>query len=232
MSGFLTSISRDFFSLLYPPACAACSSVLLNQENHICTACLYNMARTNFHLDPDNSMAQLFWGRVKIENAAALYFFEKGSKCRKILHQIKYRGKKNLARYLGEIYGNDLLRSGQLTDVDILIPVPLHASKLKRRGFNQSEWFAGGLADILGKPLITKVLVRFLGTGTQTSKSRPERWENVKNSFRVRYPDIVEGKHILLVDDVVTTGATLEACAAALLKNSDVRVSILTMAFA
>jgi ComF family protein len=190
------------------------------------------MPRTNFHLDAHNPMAQVFWGRVKLENAAAMYYFEKGSKCRKILHQIKYKEKKELARYIGSIYGAELLRSGRYTDIEVILPVPLHPSKFKNRGFNQSEWFAKGLSEILGRPLLGGVLVRILEAETQTGKSRIERWENVKDNFMVRYPEMIENKHALLVDDVVTTGATLEACACVLLSNPDVRVSVLTLAYA
>jgi ComF family protein len=223
---------RDFINLLYPPACKGCGSVLLEQECFVCTCCLYNMARTNFHTDPENPMAQVFWGRVYVESAAAMYYFEKGSKCRKILHQIKYRGQKEMAFYFGSVYASDLFRAGKFTDTDIIVPVPLHADREKKRGFNQSEWFARGLAAIFCKPVIGNVLVRHTGTETQTSKSRRERWENVKNSFSVSFPDEIENRHVLLVDDVVTTGATLESCAIALLKNRGVRISILTFAYA
>jgi ComF family protein len=232
MPGPLSVFAKDFFNLFYPPLCATCSNVLLNQESHVCTACLYNMPRTNFHLDTHNPMAQVFWGRVKVENAAAMYYFEKGSKCRKILHQIKYRGKRELARYIGSIYGTELLRSGRYTDIEVILPVPLHHSKFKKRGFNQSAWFAKGLSEILARPLLDGVLIRSLGAETQTGKSRIERWENVKDNFRVTHPEMIENKHALLVDDVVTTGATLEACACALLSNPGVRVSILTLAYA
>jgi ComF family protein len=230
--GLLETAFGDFFKLFFPPECAACRSVLLKQECHICTTCLYNMPRTNFHLDHDNFMAQIFWGRVEIENAAALYYFEKASKCRTVLHQIKYRGNKELAFYLGTIYGSELSRAGMFTGTDAIIPVPLHLSREKKRGFNQSEWFARGLAEILGKPVFNQVLIRYVGTDTQTRKSRIERWDNVSDSFRVNDGTCIENKHILLIDDVVTTGATLESCARALLERPGVKVSILTLAYA
>lgn len=177
-------------------------------------------------------MAQLFWGRVRIEAAAACYYFERGSKCRKILHQIKYRGKKELALFLGTLYGKELSISGCFTDTDLLIPVPLHPYREKQRGFNQSEWFARGLAKSLGKKVVKDVLVRFAGTETQTNKSRIGRWENVENSFKLYLDDKIINKHILLVDDVVTTGATLESCASLLMTRPGVRISILTIAYA
>ncbi len=232
MSGSLINICRDFINLFYPPACVTCKSILVVQEKYICTSCLYNLPETNFHLYATNSMAEEFWGRVLIENAAALYYFEKGGKCQKILHNIKYKGNRKLANHLGEIYGSKLSRSGKFLDIDIIVPVPLHPSREKSRGFNQSEWFARGLSNILKKPMITGNLVRFISTGTQTTKSRIERWDNVKDSFRVRYPEKFESNHVLLVDDVVTTGATLDACASVLKRINEVRVSILTLAFA
>ena len=225
-------ILKDFFNLLYPPLCAACRSVLVKQEKHICTGCLYNLPKTNFHLDKDNSMAQLFWGRVRIESASAFYYFEKGSKCRKILHQIKYMGKKELALFLGRIYGKELFMAGKFNDTDLIIPVPLHYIREKKRGFNQSEWFARGVAHGMQIKIDKDILIRCIGTETQTKKTRIERWENVENSFLVRYPEKIENKHILLVDDVVTTGATIESCASVLLNSAGVRVSILTLAYA
>ncbi len=228
----LKGIQTDVFNLFYPLLCPACNSLLLKQETHICTDCLYKLPKTNFHLDANNSMAQLFWGRTRIKAAAACYYFERGSKCRKILHQIKYRGKKELALFLGILYGKELSGSGCFTEPHMLIPVPLHPSREKLRGFNQSEWFARGLAESLGKKVVTDVLVRVKGIETQTHKSRMERWENVENSFRINLEEKITQKHILLVDDVVTTGATLESCASLLMKTPGVDVSILTIAFA
>ncbi len=224
--------ASDLLDLIYPRLCAGCRTTLVKQEEHICTRCLYMLPKTNFHEDRDNPMEQLFWGRVPVEAAAALYYFERGSKCRRILHHIKYRGRKELARYLGFIYGIELAGCRLFSEADLLLPVPLHHLRERKRGFNQSEWFAGGLASGMGKELAADVLVRFEGTGTQTSKSRLQRWENVENCFRVDKPEKVTGRHVILVDDVVTTGATLEACASALLESTGVRISILTIAYA
>ncbi len=225
-------IFGDFLNLFFPTLCEACKSVLVKQERHICTSCLYNLPKTHFHLDHNNSMAKLFWGRVSIDAAAAMYYFESGSKCRKILHQIKYRGKKELAMFLGIIYGRELFLCGRFTGIDMIIPVPLHPERLKKRGFNQSEWFGRGLARSLNKEVCSDVLVRCSGTETQTSKSRTERWDNVEKSFSLQNPEKIENKHLLLVDDVVTTGATLESCASALIKPPGITISILTIAFA
>jgi ComF family protein len=177
-------------------------------------------------------MEQLFWGRLNIQSAAALYYFEKGSKSRKILHHIKYLGNKQLAEYIGVLYGSELARTGHFSETDLIVPVPLHHSREIVRGYNQSEWFARGLAKGLGKNVLPGILVRYIDTDTQINKSRTERWENVENCFRVRDPVRIENKHILLVDDVVTTGATLESCALAIMHKPCIKLSILTMAYA
>ncbi|MGF1584525.1 MAG: ComF family protein [Bacteroidales bacterium] len=228
----VADIFSDFTNLIYPAVCVACGSVLVTQEKYICLSCIFNLPKTNFHLDKDNPLEQLFWGRLNIQAAAALYYFEKGSKSRKILHHIKYLGNKQLAEYIGVLYGSELARSGHFSETDFLVPVPLHQSREVKRGYNQSEWFARGLAKGLGKQLYPDILVRYIGTDTQINKSRTERWENVENCFRVRDPARIENKHVLLVDDVVTTGATLESCAMAIMLKPGIRLSILTMAYA
>ncbi len=228
----LTNAGKDLLNLFYPRICAGCRTVLVNREEHVCTGCLYKLPKTNFHLDRDNPMEQLFWGRVRIEYAAACYYFEKSGKCRRILHHIKYKGRKELARYLGLLYGFELSRSGPFASADKLLPVPLHSRREKKRGFNQSEWFAAGLSESMNKKVAAGVLLRVSGTHTQTNKSRIKRWENVENCFEVSKPEEVENSHIILVDDVVTTGATLESCATTLIRCSGVKISILTIAYA
>jgi ComF family protein len=228
----VAQIFNDFTKLFYPPVCVACGKVLVTQEKYICFSCIIKLPRTNFHLDKDNPMEQLFWGRLNIEAAAALYYFEKGSKSRKILHHIKYLGNRQLAEYIGVLYGSELARTGHFSKTDLLVPVPLHQSREVIRGYNQSEWFARGLAMGLGKKVLPDIIVRYINTDTQINKSRTERWENVENCFRVRDPALIENKHILLVDDVVTTGATLESCAMAIMQKACTKLSILTLAYA
>ena len=229
MSG---SLIKDLINLIYPALCPGCLETLRTDEKYICINCLYNLPKTNFHLDDNNPMAQLFWGRVKIVSAASFFYFEKGSRSRKVLHHIKYRGIKELALFLGRIYGNKLAAAGKFIFTDLIIPVPLHSSRERTRGFNQSEWFAMGLAESLGKQLCNDILIRSSQTSTQTNKTRIERWENVENCFIVKNQEKIENKHILLVDDVVTTGSTLESCALALTENTGANISILTLAYA
>ncbi|MCB2196881.1 MAG: ComF family protein [Bacteroidetes bacterium] len=221
----------DFVNLFFPNLCVVCNHHLVNQEELICTKCLYNLPKTNFHKTIDNPVSQLFWGRTKVEYATAYFTFNKGSKYQHMMHKFKYHGNKEIGYVLGRSFGNQI-RSSVFSEIDVIIPVPLHKSKLKKRGYNQSEWIGKGLSEALQKPLDTKSFIRAVATETQTRKSRFERWKNVENIFKITSTDSLEGKHILIVDDVVTTGSTLEACANVLLELDGVKVSIATLAVA
>lgn len=227
----ITNYLNDFFNLFFPNICVACNSHLINQETLICTKCLYNLPKTKFHLDIDNPVAKLFWGRTKIEYATAFFYFTKGSKYQDMMHKFKYHNAKEIGYVLGKYFGSSIKES-VFTEVDSIIPVPLHKSKLQKRGYNQSEWIGKGLAEALGKPLDVVSLQRKIATETQTRKSRYERFKNVDKIFQIENPKQILGKHILLVDDVVTTGSTLEACANAILEVEGVKVSIATLAVA
>jgi ComF family protein len=225
----LTSWVYDFFGLFYPRVCAGCSETLLRNEDILCTSCLYNLPRTNFHTDSVNEVAQIFWGRAHIENAASFLYFQKKGIVQSILHKLKYKGEKEVGVYMGKMYGYDL-KETLFSEVDVIVPVPLHIKKYKERGYNQSEILAKGLAETLNKPLDIKSLKRRIANPTQTRKHRYERWLNVNEVFEVKYPENFAGKHILLVDDVITTGATLESCANVILECADAKVSIVTLA--
>ncbi len=190
------------------------------------------MPRTNYHLDENNPIARLFWGRCKIEKAAAFSFYNRGSRIRNLIHNLKYKGIKEIGYELGKIYGTVLHNSGFTSGMDIIIPVPLHQSKEKQRGFNQSEIISAGLSEAAGLPVNSKILERKIVTTTQTRKSRYERWKNVEGIFNVTDPLKISGKHILLVDDVITTGSTLESCVNELLKTEGVKVSVVALAVA
>lgn len=222
----------DFFSLFFPRVCYSCENTLFRHEEVLCSYCLHQLPKTNFHSEADNPVSKIFWGRVNIYHASSLYFFSKGSKVQHLLHQLKYKGKKEIGIYLGKLLGMDLLESPYYSDIDVIIPVPLHPKKQRKRGYNQSEMFARGLAESLVKPIDIRTLVRTYASETQTKKSRFKRWENVKEIFDLKNHNHLLGKHILLVDDVVTTGATLEACANMLLNIPGVKVSIATIACA
>ncbi len=220
----------DFLSLFYPQVCQACGNTLYRNEEVICTYCKFHLPKTNFHLHPDNELAKVFWGRVRLENATALYFFTKAGKVQHLLHQLKYKNKPEIGIFLGKYLGSELIKHQAFQSINSVIPVPLHKKKKKIRGFNQSEMFAMGLSQAMKIPVETSNLIRTQASETQTRKSRFKRWENVKEIFTVTNPSAIEGKHILLVDDVVTTGATLEACASKLLEIQNVRVSIASIA--
>jgi len=222
----------DFVALLFPELCPACGESLIANEHIICTDCLYHLPQTNFHLQPDNIVARQFWGKIKLEGAYALYFFAKGGRIQNLMHHFKYRGMQKIGNLLGNMAGNQLVRSTVFKSVDIIVPVPLHKSRLKERGYNQSACFAEGLAQKLNAVVQTDNLVRLKATETQTHKSRFLRFENMQEVFTINDRESLKNKHVLLVDDVVTTGATLEACGIELLKIEGLKLSIATIAYA
>ena len=218
--------------LFFPRLCVVCGDKLIEQEQWICLHCLHHIPRTNFHLNPDNVVARLFYGRVPIEFATSFFYFSKGSKYQTLLHNLKYKGMKELGEEIGKHFGIDLLQSPEFASVDVVCPVPLHSQKEKKRGYNQSWWIASGIARQMQKDLSDDNLKRVTATETQTRKTRFERWQNVEGIFELSNPEAFSGKHILLIDDVVTTGSTLEACAQAILSKTNARVSIATLATA
>jgi ComF family protein len=226
------SYLSDFLSLIYPNLCASCGNNLFKHEDVICNFCEFHLPKTMFHLAADNPVAGIFWGRANIFSAAACYHFNKGNRVQHMIHLLKYKGRKDVGVYLGRQYGLSLAKSTFFSTSDVVIPVPLHAKKLVLRGYNQSEQFAIGLGRSMKIPVDTSTLIRVKATETQTKKSRFRRWENVAEIFALDNPGKLEGKHILLVDDVITTGATLEACIRKLQAIPGVRISIAAIAAA
>ncbi|MCF8302678.1 MAG: ComF family protein [Bacteroidales bacterium] len=222
----------DLLSLFYPRICLACGNSLYPNEEVVCFSCLYHLPETDFHVEKDNPVSRLFWGKVPVENASACYYFSKGGKVQHLIHQLKYQGRRSIGEYLGTYYGHKLRASGFYSDIDVIIPVPLHPKKLKKRGYNQSVIIADGLAEGMYVPVKTRTLIRKIASSTQTKKSKYERWENVKDIFGVNNAETLEGKHILLVDDVITTGSTLEACILRLNDITGIRVSVAALACA
>lgn len=223
---------EDFFSLVFPRICVTCGNNLWKHEFVICTRCESGLPRTGFHLYPDNPVSRLFWGRMPFENAAAYLYFTKGEKVQRMIHCLKYKGRKDIGILLGKYYGLDLRVSPLYQGIDVIVPVPLHKKRRMQRGYNQSEQFAAGLSNSMNIPVDPYALVRLKNTATQTKRSRFGRWENVADMFGVPDPSRIAGKYVLLVDDVITTGATIEACAQALLVIPGVRVSIAAIAAA
>ena len=227
----LIDLWDDFISLLFPRLCYGCGNHLVRNESLICTECYVMIPRTNYHLEPDNPVAQLFWGRCRIEKAAAFSYYTRDSRIRKLIHQMKYKGAREIGAELGRIYAVSLMSSKFLDDIDMIIPVPLHPSKVRQRGFNQSDEISQGISSVSGLPVDTATLVRKTVTQTQTRKSRYDRWTNVSDIFFVTDEDKLKGRHVLLVDDVITTGSTIEACADEILKTEETKVSVVAIAF-
>jgi ComF family protein len=188
------------------------------------------LPRTNFHLEVDNPAGKIFWGRARIESATAYCYFNKGNKVQRLVHLLKYKGRKDIGIFLGEKQGHLLKYSPLFNSVEMIIPVPLHKKKLMQRGYNQSEQFALGLGKSMKITVNPYILYRTKFTETQTRKSRFKRWQNVSEMFALKDPSILERKHVLLVDDVITTGATLEACINTLSVIPGIRISIAAIA--
>jgi len=226
------SLLDDFISLFFPRICYGCGNSLYKNEEVLCTYCLFRLPKTHFHLESDNPVSRMFWGRVEIESAAAFCYYRKSGKVQQLIHQFKYKGKKEIGSYIGRLYGDYLTKTEAFNNIDLIVPVPLHPKKIRKRGYNQSELFGLGLSQAMNVKLDKTTLFRTRASSTQTKKSRYKRWENVETIFSLRNGENLKGAHILLVDDVVTTGSTLEACAQALLQIEGVRVSVAAMAYA
>jgi ComF family protein len=229
---FFSDLWDDFLSLLFPRLCCGCGTYLVRNERVICTECYLSIPRTDYHLKADNPVAQLFWGRCRIEKAAAFSYYTKGSRIRRIIHKLKYNGYREAGSELGRIYAASLKSAGFFDNIDLIVPVPLHPAKERKRGFNQSDCISGGISEISGIPVNKRVLKRSLASETQTKRSRYERWINVEGIFQLCDGCGIRGKHVLLVDDVITTGSTIEACVTELLKIEGVRVSVAALAVA
>ncbi|GAB2563989.1 ComF family protein [Spirosoma areae] len=232
MLQFVQRLIVDFIDLLFPTLCLGCSQSLGANETILCTSCRINLPETGQHREPyDQNLLNKFAGKVPIQFLASFMYFTKGGIVQKLIHSIKYKGQKEAAKALAGWYGHQLkTESKHIRDIDVIIGVPLHQSRLQQRGYNQADWIAEGLAEALCVPMRTDVLVRKRFKESQTRKNRLERWENVKTVFAVVNPDVIRGKRVILVDDVLTTGATLEACTIELLRANCKSVGILTLA--
>lgn len=228
----ISGVLRDVVSLILPRTCIACGRVLLENEGCMCLACRYNMPLTNFSKHKDNPVKLLFENVLPVESATAMFWFVGGSEWQRIVHNFKYYGRWFFAQKMGEWLGEEMRDSGNFDDVDLIIPIPLHYRRRLRRGYNQSEQLALGVGRKMGVKCDFSSVRRRLYNDSQTSKSRSERWENVEEIFEVRNIARLRGRHILLVDDVLTTGATMASCASTILKacDGDVRISIASLA--
>ena len=228
----ISAVVRDVASLIMPRTCLACGRVWLENEGSICLACRYNMPLTNFAKRKENPVKLLFENVLPVESAAAMYWFVGGTEWQRIIHNFKYYGRWFFAQKMGEWLGEELRDSGNFDDIDLIIPIPLHYRRRLRRGYNQSEELAMGIGRKMDIKCDFRSVRRRLYNDSQTSKSRSERWDNVEQIFEVRTAEKLRGRHILLVDDVLTTGATMTSCASTILKACDgnVRISIASLA--
>ncbi len=227
-----TRLLRDFASLFYPNCCPGCGRSLLKGEKVICSACLVALPQTDFHLFEDNQLARRLHGRFPVSHALAFLKFSKNGKIQHLLHNLKYRNQPEIGSALGTLYGGKLIDAGYRGRFDVVMPVPLHETRLRKRGYNQSLKFAEGLSAVLDVPVDDRTLFRRLRTSTQTRKNKLKRWENVSDVFELRAVTPLVHRHILLADDVITTGATVEACATTLLRQTSCQVSVVCIAVA
>jgi ComF family protein len=228
-------LQQYFHSLghfLIPEICPGCGHALRHNTNKLCWRCLAELPMTTFERHSENAVAALFYGRMRVEKAAAFLFFNAGSLSQQIIHQIKYKSNLELGKYMGILMAQPMLQQGWHQNIDAIIPLPLNRKKLLKRGYNQSLLLSEGLSDALRLPVETVAVMRTVFTQTQTRKSRLQRWANVEQVFDLSDAAALSNKHVLLVDDVITTGATIEACGQRLLQVPGLRLSVCSLAFA
>ena len=223
---------KSVIDLFFPPVCASCETLLVSNENVICTLCRHNLPLTNHHLNQENEAFKKFYGRIPLEYASAFLYFHKKGMVQELIHNLKYRGQEKIGTILGEWHVEDLKNSTIIQSVDEIIPVPLHKRKLKERGYNQLTTFGNALSRTLTIPYNPELLFRNVYSKTQSKKSFLNRSEGIETIFDVVFSEKDHNKHFLLIDDVLTTGSTLEACSHALLKIPGAKISIVCMAMA
>jgi len=230
MNPSLTEIFNDFASLFFPNYCLACNATLVKGEEIVCTSCISEMPQTDHHLYRENTLQARLAIRIPVVHAMAFFKFAKSSRVQHLLHALKYKNHPEIGVMLGKVYGTRLNDAELSSEFDLILPVPLHESRKRKRGYNQSAKFAEGLSEKLNIPFSDSLLTRARNTQTQTKKTRFSRWQNVSDVFLVRNISGIKGKRILLVDDVITTGATIEACGQTLINNGCCSLSIACLA--
>lgn len=223
---------KSIINLFFPPVCAGCHSFLISNEKVICTLCRHNIPQTNHHLNPENEAYKKFYGRIPVEYTSALMYFHKKGIVQELIHNLKYKGQEEIGTILGEWYADDLKNSEIIQLVDEIIPVPLHKRKLRERGYNQVTNFGLTLSKRLNIDYNPNLLVRNVYSKTQSKKNLLNRSEGIEAIFDVVFTEKDHNKHFLLIDDVLTTGSTLEACSHALLKIPGTKISVVCMAMA
>ena len=227
----ITSSINDFSHLFFPHNCLGCSSDAIGHYQILCAKCFTELPETGFFQHAGNKTEKIFYGRIVVQQAGSMYYFTKDSLVQKLIFELKYKGNKTAGSLLGRLTGQGIANSKRFDDIDLIVPLPLNPAKEKRRGYNQAAVIAESIASVMQKPLLTNTAYRTVFTETQTHKDRISRWQNMEGVFAVKDISAITGKHILLVDDVLTTGATLEACAQSLLQVPGTRISIATVAY-
>ncbi len=227
----MLSIAQSLIQLFYPHYCIGCGTDHLGLKQQICSRCNHYLPDTHFFAQAGNPVEKVFYGRIRVEQAAACYYFTKNSLIQELMVQLKYRNNREIGHFLGRMMGYALRSSERFSGVDMLIPLPLNPKKEFQRGYNQAAIICEGISEIWPKPLLTKVVIRKKFTDSQTSQNRIARWQNMDGVFEVTEPEKLQGKHVLLVDDVITTGATLEACGQSLLEIPRCKLSIAAAAY-
>lgn len=225
-------IVSDVIQLFYPHHCRGCGSDILQKDQLLCIRCISELPHTRFAFFPGNDIERIFFGRIPVMAAHSECYFSKGQLIQRLIHLLKYSGMPEVGSYLGEIIGRTLLQSGRFSGIDYVIPLPLYPDKEFKRGYNQAAAIGEGVSNATNIPMLDKLVCRQRPTETQTKKHRTERWQNVRGSFVVTEPSVLAGKHILLVDDVITTGASIEACAQSILDCPQTNISIASIAHA
>ena len=223
-------LQNPLLTLFFPKVCCCCGKHLHAKLQHICLSCRNSLPKTNFHLQQENPLQKLFWGRIPFHNVLSYYKFVDSGKIRRLIHHFKYKGMKEIGLTVGNMYGKELMAASSLEEVDCIVPVPLHKKKQKIRGYNQSHFFADGLSQSCGIECYKHAVEKSEHTASQTKKGRYKRWTNVSSSFQIVQPEKLENKHVLLVDDVLTTGATIEACGQKILAVPGTKITVATMA--
>lgn len=227
-----TQIKEALLHLAYPHICAGCGTDTLPSDSQLCVKCIHALPYSGFEKQPNNPIEKILSGRVPFNTATAQLYFTQHSILQNMMHQFKYRANKELGHQLGLIAGNQLLKSNRFKHIAALVPIPLHQSKQRKRGYNQAEILCNGMAEVLNVPVVTDAVVRTEATESQTKKNRVNRWLNMDGKFMLDNTSKIAHKQILLVDDVITTGATIEACANALLNAKGVEINVATLCYA
>ena len=223
---------KSIINLFFPPVCAGCNSFLLVNEKVICTVCRHDIPLTNHHLNPENDAFKKFYGRIPVLHASALFYFHKKGIVQQLIHNLKYKGQEEIGTTIGQWYAEDLKNIESLVSIDEIIPVPLHRRKLKERGYNQVTAFGKALSSRLDIHYKDSLLIRNVYSKTQSKKNLLGRTEGIETVFDVSFTEKDHNKHFLIIDDVITTGSTLEACSKVMLKIPGAKISIVCMAMA